>query len=418
MNFKRDSNKIIDCGESTTLKQLRRSSDIAVPAIRDQRFDEQNSFINDQNSTLYIPEEFQRPSSSDDIYPSYSPDKNHTIKRTHATDSLTNLVHPPNTPNNEDDIIVPTGEAIYFEESISSDTEDFSTIINDILSEHTSILWTAESVNTLKEIMDLVNKTKIMEPLGYIVKYYINKHRPREKEYNILTVDVPAETISRDMMILAYICEIHIKKHHKESTVIFQDLIYRCFGRVIFDVINEIYIQSNNLYNNSRNERIRKDWPLSFDEMYLISTLNSVIGSGTSESKSMILSAYFMTCQIMELDRGTNLLLFMETLCLRTEDLDLSVLTSEQIHAGMEVLRTKRKIYLRILLVLCDYLLHENVTQSVVTHDNKSDRSGVTFGNNWLFSKSTINNNTELKNYLNDVAVEMIIALTGFLLIN
>ena len=76
-----------------------------------------------------------------------------------------------------------------------------------------NILWTRKSINVLNKIMKHINNIKLMQPLGYIIRHYINKYQPYDSEYKILTVDNRRQKINQDTLILAYTCEIHVKNY-------------------------------------------------------------------------------------------------------------------------------------------------------------------------------------------------------------
>lgn len=260
--------------------------------------------------------------------------------------------------------------------------EDSSSDIDLIHDDSNKILWTSDSLKTLGNIMNTINNTKLVRPIGYNIRYYINKHS-RDEPYKILTVDTPVEEISKDVMILAYICENRIKRYHNENTIIFDELIYRCFGRVLFEIIDEVY-----RYDEKE---------LNYNETYMINMLNDTLPRGnTNKSRSIIMSCYFITKQIIKSEYNFGIIRYLETITLRADETDLGFLTSCQMRNIMEILETKRRIYLKFFMVLSDYFLREN---SIVSH-------------NWLYPKSELSSFKDLNIFFKDPVIEVLIVLT------
>ena len=88
----------------------------------------------------------------------------------------------------------------------------------------------------------------------------------------------------------------------------------------------------------------------------------------------------------------------MQTLQTRTQDLDLSFLNGKQIREFKSVFNTKRTLYLRIFLVLCDYMLKENTI----------------LNERWISIHSNISCHEDLKSMLNDMIMELVITITGY----
>lgn len=252
-----------------------------------------------------------------------------------------------------------------------------------------------------------------MAPLGYIVRYYINKYQPSDLEHNILTVDniKNIDNIDRDSLILSSIFEIYLKKNHSSTKLMTSNkLIYKMLGKIIHEVIDD-----NFSYN---------DWLLNFDEVYMINMVTEIltfdnnqsnntdhikdntdhdhIKDNTDHIKDIIISSYFVTKRLIYIieNNDNTILSYMDTIMIHVEDLDITLLTITQIREVMTVMNIKRRLYLRIFLVISNHMIREN---SVIN-------------SNWVKRKIKIKNMIGFKDALSDDIVELVIAMTGMLL--
>ena len=253
---------------------------------------------------------------------------------------------------------------------------------------HHNILWSSDTLDTLKNIMEYINKHKLMQPLGHIVRYYINKYQPYDnKDYDILSVDTVPDDINREILILAYICEIHIKTRPLKNTIVSNSLIYISLGQIINEVLEDIFYY----------DRLEP----TFEEVYMINIVNENISkTSTSQTRDIITSCYHLTKRIItyiELSQD-HILVYMETLHLRTQDLDMSFLTGTQIREFLSIFQTKRSLYLRIFLVLSDYMLRERTI----------------LNNNWILTKASIIDKDDFVEMLDDMIMELVITITGY----
>jgi len=249
------------------------------------------------------------------------------------------------------------------------------------------ILWTNESISSLKNIMTVINKHKLMKPIGYLVKYYINIHQPIDIEYKIVTVDGTNSNISRDVMILACICEIRLRKKYKKTKIISGDLAYRSFGRVIYDVVDNLY-----RYH---------EWELGFGEVYIINDILSGLYVKTEDSRHIISVSYYITKQIMDLEQRGKIIQFMDTLVIRCEDMDLTFMTNKQIQDIMAVLKTKRKLYVKIWLVITEYLL----------------RKKMPICQNFVYNITTIRHSQDFNDFMYDPIVDVLITVSASMIL-
>ncbi len=246
-----------------------------------------------------------------------------------------------------------------------------------------NILWTSKTIKTLDLIMKHINNNKNMKAIGHIVRYYIDNYSTNTDEYNILTVDVPTEDIGRDVMILAYVCEIYLKRDLEANTVITDFMIYQSFPQVISEVVNEVYSYD--------------EWNLNYSETYLVNLVSELSPGSLDNKKNIITCAYYLTRQIIFLDSKYRILEALDTLYLQTQDIDLSVIPSQDKRNIMNILNVDRTIYLRILLLLVATLIKQ-----------KTVLDGT-----WFKSRSRVSNHSQLITYFNDMFVEMLITFSG-----
>jgi hypothetical protein len=255
-----------------------------------------------------------------------------------------------------------------------------------------TVLWSVNSIETLKHGMNFINNHSLMQPLGHIVRYYINKNQSEDQEYKILMIgDVPSDFASRDVLILACICETRIKIRRNKSTVITDSMIYYSLGKIIREVVG-LFVQHD-------------IWELDYAETFMINTLTDILSFPSNpDARDYITTAYFLTKYIIKwMNISDNMLLkYLQSTYLKTQDIDLSILTAKQTREFMSVLQTKRRLYLRIFLLLSHILMKENIV-------NVSD---------WLDRNSNIETIQDLKYMLNNTLIEIFISITGYVIKN
>jgi len=239
------------------------------------------------------------------------------------------------------------------------------------------IVWTSKSIRTADKIMTYINNTKLMKPLGHIIKYYINKHAPIDKDKIISTVD--NIEIKRDTVILAYVCEIYIRKFKPEIKLInSKSLIYKSIGKIIYNVTSEVFSY--------------KSWSLNYEEIYLFSLMSEIFNNNNNE---IIKSSYFVTKYLMSLD--DSVLYNITSLISHAEDLDLNIFPVKIRREIMNILRTKRTLHLRIFCVISYHMIQE---KSIIT-------------SKWTKRKMKLDNMDLFKECLSNDIIQLIISVTG-----
>jgi len=244
------------------------------------------------------------------------------------------------------------------------------------------VVWTSDAVDGLSDIMEAINKTGLMIPTGYIVQKYIDSC---DTFINPITYKINTEkttNITRDALMLGYVCEISIGS---DKQVVTRKSLYKIFGKILYEVINDKF-----------GYKTRK---LSFDEIYIIQLVSEILLEKPSfHDKEIITSVFFLTEYLISVIRkNNNLLNYMNTIILRTEDLDISILTKQQTKEILRALRTKRKLYLRIFLILSEHMIRE-----------KSPINKL-----WLRIKFSLINHGEFLSLIDDVMIELVLCLVG-----
>jgi hypothetical protein len=209
------------------------------------------------------------------------------------------------------------------------------------------IEWTMEGINAVNEIMDMINTSPLMEPMGFLVQQYIEMESLSNdsfKDYTILINDKPIK--DTDNLLLAFVCENYLKKIPSKD--ITRKKVYRAFGKIILTVIKDTL-----LYPVTT---------LQYKELYVVNLVNDVLVPRPTQLTGQIISScYFLTKYLIYVLRYDNkyLLDFMETLLTQTQDLDITILTPEQQRNIKTVLDTKRTMHLRIFLLFSYNMIRE-----------------------------------------------------------
>jgi hypothetical protein len=252
-----------------------------------------------------------------------------------------------------------------------------------------NILWSSETIMTLFVLEDKINHHKLMQPLGHIVRYYINKHQPYDHEYKIRLVDTVPVALDKNILILAYICEIRLKNSLNFDTVITVEMIHSSIGKIIYEVISDIFRYDS--------------WELSYEELFLVNLLSDILPlTKTARSREIITTAYYITRYIIRYINSSHnhIIDYISTAVVRAQEVNMSIFDSIQIRDCLSVMKTKRRLYLRLLIVICGYMLHANIDRII----------------NIIFKQTEISNQRQFDIMLNDMMMEIIITITGYII--
>lgn len=228
------------------------------------------------------------------------------------------------------------------------------------------ILWDEESISVLNKIVKFLKRSNLGRILEYLANLYIDEH------YSILKLNQYGMSFSKGYIVdanlitdgeykLAFICEIYQLKKLK-------DIDHTISEKTIYESLSEM-IQ----YNLDLIFSINVGHP-NYKEIYLTSLLKEVL-YGMTKSYSVkqgvkikvrkdkiidqINYAYYMIREIIDVNNDLSVF-HLGGLITETENLDLSILTNQQIRNILKILNTKRRIYLRILLILSYEIIKKN----------------------------------------------------------
>lgn len=241
-----------------------------------------------------------------------------------------------------------------------------------------SILWSVKTINTLNNIVIYISSIKLKDSINELLNHYVDNYEGF-KPYKLMGFNIKGK-VSPKVLKLAHACEISIKKYRKRNTSMSNELIFKSISRIIYDVIDSTF-----KYNK---------WELNYQEEYLINLVSEVFNQPDRE---IIKSAYHISLKIIDIDIDENILEQTETFYMLASEVDLSFLTTQQCRNIMKILKISRKIYLRIFLVIVNYLCRE---ESILTKKLIIDKS----------KNKTL---SDFKNYTKDIMIEILIVLTS-----
>jgi hypothetical protein len=261
------------------------------------------------------------------------------------------------------------------------------------------IKWTKELVNELRLIVSYLKKNKIGVFLENLGNYFIFKHSKRLniKNYSMgFSEEIDPEQITDGEFNLAFICELINSFSDKNKTLTLTKNMKKVkkikrpkgFINVFFSFSAMLkYCIGNNFHLNFSK--------LDYKVFYISNVIKEIIAPEKKNSDILTLP-YFLTKELMKFDY--KLLYNNTSLILKTEDLDLSILNRKQILEIMEVLETKKRIFVRILLVLSFEILREEDILNEL----------------WFHKNIIFTDYDEFKSVLSSPLIEVLIFLTSF----
>ena len=249
------------------------------------------------------------------------------------------------------------------------------------------VIWTDKAITALNEIMNIVNESKLSEPIGYIVQEYVNSHYVLDFDGYVIITENGKIELEGEIKMLAYVCETYTIKKNKKN--IGSKRLYNTLGRIINNVINNI-----SLYSITG---------LKYTELYVVRLINEVIVEHpTMYTQQIIITVYFLTKYLIFLTQNNDYIFeFMDILITRTQELDISILTPKQTREIMDIFKTSRRLHLRIFLVLSYHMIREKSVVGII----------------WYNLKFRIKNKEDLSSLLEDVIIETMICLVANIII-
>ena len=263
--------------------------------------------------------------------------------------------------------------------------------------------WTKSMVQELFDVVSYIKRNRIGELLEYMANYFMEKNGKYLSSENYSMVfasnDIPINSISEGEYQLAFICEIatfyraklsltkkKIKKEKHEQPFV---SVYECLSYMIkYCIVGKYRIHSPRF---------------SFDDYYITMILNdNLIGKKMEKNDNnlkCLLAAYQLLNEIRAItEEDPDLIYTLSSLVTKAQDLDLSFLETEQKRNIFKILKTKRTLYLRILILLSFEILK---SQNFLKED-------------WLFRKIRFTKHSEFLNVISNPIIEVIIFLTSY----
>lgn len=240
-------------------------------------------------------------------------------------------------------------------------------ILND-----SKVLWSEKSIKCINRIMKYINTTNMTKPLNNMIQHYLIKNSPDNFSNN---------------GTLENACEIYIKKNNTNivsNEITSNKIIYRTVGKILYEVINDLFTYT--------------DWPLSFDEIYMINLITEILSVENNDlTREIVKSGYFLTKHLITVtEKAPEVLYYMEGLFTKAQSIDIGIL-EKHTREIKRIMNTKRTLYLRFFLIITNYMLKEKCTVNIY----------------WVRKKTSIKNLSSLKELMSDDIIQLIIAITG-----
>lgn len=255
--------------------------------------------------------------------------------------------------------------------------------------------WESNAIKAALRIMKFLKKSKLMESIGHIFQNYIETLDGLNILYNsiddyIINMNENGIFIDKNEKIMIYVLEININKtkYKKNKNKITKSMVYNAFGNIIYEMINGMFItsmKSATLHSTT------------YKESYLLNFISQVLVNKSNELTISILKSTYYIAGLLAFLNKNNILQCMDTTMTQSQDLDIHILTNDQIRNVKEIFNTKKTIYVRILLILSNHMIRENSNIDPI----------------WLKSKTSIKNNKDLIEMFDNIVIETLISLTG-----
>jgi len=222
--------------------------------------------------------------------------------------------------------------------------------------------WSTNMIDDLVNIISYFKKNRIGEMIEVLADYFIMRHSKKLtlEKYTMNFIDsVDTDKIGENEYKLAFVCELvnsHANKKRKLKTLYknkvkkekFQDKadftnVFNCLSFMIkYSISHNLDFRSNKPDN-----RI----------FFLISIIREKIFPNfvvkNKEDVDGLTLSYYLTSEIINIAQYNPEIVFQNSsLIANTENLDISICTNKQIREIMEIMKTKKTLFVRVLLVL------------------------------------------------------------------
>lgn len=221
------------------------------------------------------------------------------------------------------------------------------------------IRWSSAMINDLINVVAYFKKNGIGETLEILGDYFIKRHIKKLsfENYTMDFIDsIDADKINDGEYKLAFICELvnsHANKKIKLSSIskknkekkVYRDRnnfrnVYNCVSFMI-----KYSISRNLKFENKPDNRI----------FYLTSIVREKISPDkiNRDEVDVLMLSYYLTSELKNIYENRPEIVYQNSVLIsNSENLDISICSDVQIREIMEILQTKRRLFVRFLLVL------------------------------------------------------------------
>lgn len=276
----------------------------------------------------------------------------------------------------------------------------------EIKEKNKEIRWTTDLIDDLVNVVAYFKKNKIGETLEILGDYFIKRHLKKLsfENYTMDFVDsIDADKINDGEYKLAFICELvnsHANKKIKLTSISKKNnekkvYRYRNNFRNVYNCISFMikYSISRNLkFENKADNRI----------FYLTSIIREKISPDKQnidkDEVDVLVLSYYLTSELINIYENHPKNVYQNSVLIsNSENLDISICSTVQIREIMEILQTRRTLFVRFLLVLAFEI---------------SKIKGI-FNPIWIEKTIKIRNYEEMMHIFNSSLVETLLFLTS-----
>ena len=223
------------------------------------------------------------------------------------------------------------------------------------------IVWSSNMVEDLCDIVNYLKKNKSGEIIEYLADYFIEKHSKYLKieDYTMAFTDsLAADKIGDGEYKLAYICELvhsFSKKYYNFKSLSNKNKDKKNYK----DEIKNVYTCFAFMIKYSISKKLVLKNKIDYKGFYLTNLIKDKIvpESKVKDKKDPFLEilnlSYFLTTELIFFtNKDPNIVYKNTSLILNTQNLDISICDEKQIMELRSILKTKRTLYVRIMLVL------------------------------------------------------------------
>lgn len=226
------------------------------------------------------------------------------------------------------------------------------------------IVWSSGMVEDLCNIVNYLKKNKIGETLEKLADYFIEKHSKylRIEDYTMAFSDsINPDKIKDAEFKLAYICELvnsHSNKKYKIKSLSQKNKKIKHYKEI--RKFNNVYTSLSFMIKYTISKKLHlKNNKVDYKTFFLTNIIKDkifpdlIIKNKDDPFLDVLNISYFLTKEIISFtDKDIDLIYKNTSLILNAENIDMSICSEKQVMELKSILKTRRTLYVRILLVL------------------------------------------------------------------